>query len=132
MKMMFRIMNIKSSLLTGALSVVALTSCVSENVDLGNDSKEVGALELNVDIVKPQSRAITEVDNFPVVIYDADGKQVNSYEAVSAVPAKITLNVGNYTVVSHTPGIISKKMTYPYYKGSKDVEIQPYNYPHSE
>lgn len=123
MKMMFKIMNIKSSLLTGALSVVALTSCVSENVDLDNVSKEVGALELNVDIVKPQTRAITEVDDFPVIVYDAEGKQVSSYETVSAVPAKITLNVGNYTVVSHTPGVIKKKMTSPYYSGSKDVEI---------
>lgn len=123
MKTMFRIMNIKNSLLLGALSVVALTSCVNENIELNNVGKEKGALELNVDIIKPQSRAVTDVDYFPVVIYDAEGKQVASYESVSAVPSKITMNVGNYTVVSHTPGIISKKMSYPYYKGSKDVEI---------
>ena len=116
-------MKIKNSLLFGALSVVAFTSCVNENVELNNDNKGKGALELNVDIVKPQSRAVTEVDYFPVAIYDAEGKQIASYESVTAVPSKITLNVGDYTVVSHTPGVISKKMSYPYYKGSSDVEI---------
>ena len=116
-------MNIKNSLLFGALSVVALTSCVNENIELNNDGKEKGALELNVDIVKPQSRAITDVDDFPVVIFDAEGKQVASYDAVTAVPSKITLSVGNYSVLSHTPGTIKKKMTYPYYTGTKDVEI---------
>ena len=116
-------MNIKNSLLYGALSVVALTSCVSENVELDNIGKEKGVLELNVDIVKPQSRSTSEVDDFPVIIYDAEGKQVASYNAVADVPSKITLGVGNYKVVSHTPGVIRKKMSYPYYNGSKDVEI---------
>ena len=92
-------MKIKNSLLFGALSVVAFTSCVNENVELNNDNKGKGALELNVDIVKPQSRAVTEVDYFPVAIYDAEGKQIASYESVTAVPSKITLNVGDYTVV---------------------------------
>ena len=45
-KTMFRIMNIKNSLLYGALSVIALTSCVSENVELDNIGKEKGVLEL--------------------------------------------------------------------------------------
>lgn len=115
--------NIKNSLFFGALSVFALASCVSENVDLNNVGKGVGAMELNVDIVQPQSRATSEVEDFPVAIFDAEGNEVQSWDAVLDVPSKVTLNVGNYVVESHTPGRISKKMTYPYYKGTKEVEI---------
>lgn len=120
---MFRMKNIKNSLFFGALSVFALASCVSENVDLNNVGKGVGAMELNVDIVQPQSRATSEVEDFPVAIFDAEGNEVQSWDAVLDVPSKVTLNVGNYVVESHTPGRISKKMTYPYYKGTKEVEI---------
>jgi len=114
--------NIKNSLFLGALSVAALTSCVSENVEL-KDGKEKGTMELSVDIAQPSSRALTDVSNFPVIIYDSKGDRVFSYNTVMDVPAKITTNVGNYRVESHTPGVIQKKMTYPYYQGSTDVEV---------
>ena len=125
MKTMVRMNNIKNSLFLSALSVFALTSCVSEIADLNNIGKETGTMELNVDIAQPQTRAKTEVSNFPVTIYDADGKPVKdmSWETVSAVPAKITLPVGIYTVESHTPGEIQSKMTAPYYKGVKEAEV---------
>lgn len=123
METMFRMNNIKSSLLFGALSVVALSSCVSENVDLNKVGKEMGALELNVDIVQPRTRAITEVDDYPVYLYDAEGNLVEQWAAVTAVPAKVTVSVGNYVVESHTPGTIKKQMSYPYYKGTKSVEV---------
>ena len=120
---MFRMKNIKTSLLTGALSVVALTSCVSENLDLGNT--ETGVLQLSVDIVQPQSRSLTEVTSYHVVIYDADGNVKFSYNSVSDVPATIRTGVGKYTAESHTPGGLEKQMSYPYYKGTKDFEILP-------
>lgn len=123
MNTMFRIMNIKKSLFLGALSAVALTSCVSENVDIDNIGKEKGVLELSVDLVKPQSRAVSEVTSFPVAIYNAEGNQVYYYNTVAEVPSKITTSIGKYTVESHTPGGIEKKMTYPYYKGTKEVEV---------
>lgn len=116
-------MNMKNSLLMGALSAFALTSCVNENDDLYKVGQSTGTLELDVDILQPISRAITEVDNFPVYLYDAEGKPVQSWSTVPEVPEKITLSVGNYTVVSHTPGEITKQMSSPYYKGAKDVEI---------
>lgn len=115
--------NNKTSLLVGALSVVALTSCVSENLDFGND--EMGVLALSVDIAQPQSRAITEVTSYPVVIYDAEGNVKFSYNSVEEVPATIRTGVGNYTAESHTPGGLEKKMSYPYYKGTKNFEILP-------
>ena len=116
-------MDMKNSLLMGALSAFALTSCVNENDDLYKVGQSMGTLELDVDILQPISRAITEVDNFPVYLYDAEGKLVQSWSTVPEVPEKITLSVGNYTVESHTPGEIAKQMSSPYYKGAKDVEI---------
>lgn len=123
METMFRMKNIKNLLLLGALGVFALSSCVSENVDLNKVGKEMGALELNVDVVQPQTRAITEVDDFPVYLYDAEGKLVDSWSTVPEVPEKITLSVGDYVVESHTPGVLRKQMTSPYYKGTKAVEV---------
>ena len=116
--------NIKNSLLFGALSVVALTSCVSEITDLNTVGKDMGTMELNVDIVQPQTRAVTEVSDFPVIIYDSEGKEVvKEYATVSVVPERITLPVGKYMVQSHTPGEIEKKMNKPYYKGVVEAEI---------
>ena len=115
--------NIKNSLFFGALGVFGFASCVSENVDLDKIGKEMGVMELNVDIVQPQTRTITDVQDFPVAIYDAEGNVVLSWNSVLEVPSKVTVSVGNYSVESHTPGIISKKMTYPYYKGKKEVEV---------
>lgn len=123
METMFRMKNIKNLLLLGALGVFALSSCVSENVDLNKVGKEMGALELNVDVVQPQTRSITEVDDFPVYLYDAEGKLVDSWSTVPEVPEKITLSVGDYVVESHTPGVLRKQMTSPYYKGTKAVEV---------
>lgn len=123
METMFSMKNIKNLLFLGALSVVALSSCVSENMDLDKIGKEMGSMELNVDIVQPQTRAVTEVSSYPVVIYDAEGNQVESYNTVNDVPSKITLSVGNYSVESHTPGGIENPMSYPYYKGVQKVEI---------
>lgn len=120
---MLKMMDMKNSLLMGALSAFALTSCVNENDDLYKVGQSMGTLELDVDILQPISRAITEVDNFPVYLYDAEGKLVQSWSTVPEVPEKITLSVGNYTVESHTPGEIAKQMSSPYYKGAKDVEI---------
>ena len=123
METMYKMKNIKSSLLLGALSVVALSSCVSENMDMDKIGKEMGALELSVDLVQPKTRAVSEVDDYPVYIFDAAGNQVESYNTVAEVPSKITISVGNYSVVSHTPGTLKKKMSYPFYKGTQDVEV---------
>ena len=118
-------MKMKYALLTGCLAITALGACVSEDRDLGQDNKaDKGRLALNVTRTEPmQTRAVTEVSDYPVFLYDANGAEVKRWDAVTEVPATYVLSVGNYTVESHTPGIIQKKMTTPYYKGSAEVEI---------
>ena len=114
-------MKLQNTLLAGAIAITALSSCCNE--DAFDAMEQTGKMQVAVDIAKPQARATTEVTDFPVIIYNAAGTQVYSYNTVADVPANVTLEVGNYNVESHTPGAISKKMTAPYYKGVQDVEI---------
>lgn len=115
-------MKITNKLLAGTLILMACTACTSEAFD-GFGKKENGIAKLNIDIKKPQARAVSEVDYFPVTIYDARNAKVQSYETVSEIPEKVILNVGTYTVESHTPGVIQKQMNYPYYMGTESIEI---------
>lgn len=117
-------MKIYKTLLAGILGAASLASCVNEMPFEGNQSKNnLGQMELNVDLLKPQTRTVTEVKNFPVTIFDAEGKEIKSFSAVSEITSPITMEVGNYIVESHTPGQIQKKMYEPYYKGQQEVEI---------
>lgn len=117
-------MKIHKKLLTGILGAASLSSCVSEMPFEGSMAKEnLGQMELNVDLLKPQTRTVTEVKNFPVIIYDTDGNEVKNFRTVTEITSAITLQVGNYTVESHTPGEIQKRMYEPYYKGQQEVEI---------
>lgn len=118
-------MKLKDTFLIGAVAVAGLTSCVSESLDAEGKDAGTGSMALNVSLKEPAAtRAITEVTNFPVILYNADGATVHSWNTVSEVPATYTLSVGNYTVESHTPGTIQKRMSTPYYKGTADLEIQ--------
>lgn len=116
-------MKFQNAFLIGIMSTMCLTSCLSEAFEGDDASKDKGTLQVSVDLQEPASRATSEVYDFPVSIYDANGKELYSYQTVTAVPKSITLQVGNYVVASHTPGAIQKKMATPYYKGEKDVEI---------
>ena len=120
-------MRIASKLLLGAMGISALTACTNESFE-GFGGKETGVAQLNINIKNPESknpgtRAITETSDFPVNIYNAQGEKVLSYEAASLIPEKVTMEVGNYTVESNTPGIIRKTMTEPYYRGVESMEI---------
>ena len=118
------IMKIKDTLLTGVLALAALSSCTSEDMEEKLSGGSQGELKLSVDVLKPEStRAVTQVTDFPVIIYDAEGKTIHSYATVADVPSSILIAVGNYTVESHTPGAIRKKMAEAYYRGVTPVEI---------
>ena len=118
-------MKIQNALLTGALALAALSSCTSEDFEEKlSAGGPKGELQLSVDVLKPEStRAVIEVTDFPVIIYDAEGKTIHSYSTVADVPSSIMIAVGNYTVESHTPGAIRKKMAEAYYRGVTPVEI---------
>lgn len=117
-------MKLKYALLTGCMAIATLAACVSENQDLEQGANGKGRMALSVTRVEPMStRATTPVTDYPVILYNAEGATVASWNTVSEVPSTYTLSVGSYTVESHTPGVIQKRMTTPYYKGTADVEI---------
>lgn len=117
-----------------ALSTVAiltLASCEMKNELTGSlvSQEDMGTLELGVSVKQPvsQTRA-TEVatNDFPVTIQGtSDGVTdvLKEYATVDEVPSSITVPVGQYTVTSHTPGTLEKKMTTPYYSGSTDITV---------
>ncbi len=117
-------MKLYNTFLAGVMGLAAFTSCTNEELDAKFADGAYGTMDLSVDMVKPEStRTVAEVEDFPVVIQDESGKQVESYNTVAEVPSSIKLGVGNYVVQSHTPGAIKKKMTEAYYSGETDVEI---------
>lgn len=111
------------SLLTAA---AGLTSCELNKDLFGSDSnkQDSGALEVSVSVKQPgatRASGTTDTSLYPVKI---EGTSTNlDYASVSAMPASITLPVGDYTVSSHTPGSLDKKMDTPYYAGSALMTI---------
>ena len=110
----------------GCAAAMALASCVSEDFSK-SAGKDSGRLEVGVETLEPMKTRAGEytVTNFPVTIYQADGTtKVESYDAVSAMPAQILLPTGNYVLEAHTPGVMERVMNAPYYKGTEPSEIQ--------
>lgn len=112
------------------LTTLSLASCELKNELTGNNSDKVvtGTLELGVSVRQPgsQTRATSEVDNFPVVITGTSTEVsdvLKEYASVSEMPASISLPIGKYAVSSHTPGELQKKMDSPYYGGSVSMTI---------
>lgn len=104
------------------LAATSLASCVSEEISTTKSGE--GVMTLDVELLKPQAtRADVNTSEFPVVIYNAEGTAVKSFSQLADVPKLVPLEVGNYTVESHTPGMMEKIMTAPYYKGTEDVTI---------
>ena len=104
------------------LAATSLASCVSEEISTTKSGE--GVMTLDVELLKPQAtRADVNTSEFPVVIYNAEGTAVKSFSQLADVPKQVPLEVGNYTVESHTPGMMEKIMTAPYYKGTEDVTI---------
>ena len=116
------------------MAIAGLASCTNEDFPKG----EQGHMKLhNVAIAEPagtransaytdeQLAAMPKATDYPIEIYDAQNNLVKRYETASQFPSEgIPMNVGNYTVESHTTGILQKKMTSPYYKGTEPITIQ--------
>lgn len=121
-------MKLNKYFLIGTIAVAGLSSCVSEDLGNGAEKTETGRMTLDVSLLNPRStraeEAETETTKFPVSIVEkTSGEEVKTYETVLDVPEYVVLPVGNYTVKSHTPGELKKKMTAPYYAGEEEMEI---------
>lgn len=117
-----------------AIAMCLLASCEMKNELTGSlvNKQDMGTLELAINIKQPVSQTRSEegstvsTDNFPVTIQGISDDVVNvtkEYASVSEVPASIEVPVGQYTVISHTPGELEKQMSAPYYSGSTDITV---------
>lgn len=114
----------------GILAIVCLASCEMKNELSGNTTPktEMGILELGVSVKQPvsQTRAGVVTNSFPVIITGASAEVSDikkEYTTVEEMPSSVSLPVGKYTVTSHTPGKLEKKMGAPYYGGSTTMSI---------
>ena len=116
----------------GTLALFSLTSCELKNDLMGSlvDKDDMGALELGVSVKQPVSQRSTKAevstDNFPTTIQGISTEVADilkQYETLAEMPASINVPVGQYTVSSHTPGELEKKMDSPYYAGSTDITV---------
>lgn len=109
--------------LIGAVVLMALSACVSEEIPSGSKDG-AGKMQVDVDILRPQAtRAGVNTADYPITIYKADGTVEKEYEKLSLVPKQISLSVGQYFVEAHTPGEMDKIMDSPYYIGTEPVTI---------
>lgn len=114
----------------GALLMGALASCEMKDELAGtsaSSSQEMGALELNLSVLEPGSRAVNPADNFPVTIAcpsDLENPDKNKeFGSYASMTNPVELPVGEYTVSANTPGEMLSVMTAPYYKGSAPMTI---------
>ena len=122
-------MKNRNKWMLGALLIGALASCEMKDELTGTtaSSQEMGALELDLSVLEPESRAIDPAANFPVYIACPDdpknpekNKEFTSY---ASMENPVQLPVGEYTVSANTPGKIQAISTTPYYKGSEPLTI---------
>ncbi len=103
-----------------------LTSCELSKDLFGVETDDVlsGALEVNVTVKQPNiTRGGDGVDTslYPVKI---EGENVLlEYATLAEMPQSVRLSVGDYSVSSHTPGTLEKKMTAPWYAGVSEMTI---------
>lgn len=110
-----------------------LASCEMKNELTGSltDKADTGALELGVSVKQPvsQTRAdVSDIDTntFPITVEGTSAGVdtiVRNYNTLAEMPASITVPVGTYSVSSHTPGTLEKKMANPYYAGDTEVTV---------
>lgn len=122
-------MKNKNKWMLGALLIGALASCEMKDELTGTttSSQEMGALELDLSVLEPGSRAINLADQFPVHITcpdDLDNPEKNKeFGSFSSMENPVQLPVGDYIVSANTAGEIFPIMTTPYYKGSEPLTI---------
>ena len=112
-------MNISKHILAGACVALGLASCANEDFS----TVKTGSMSLSVDKVAPTATRAIETADFPVAVYSLLGSEVVSYEKASLIPEKQVMAVGEYYATAHTPGVMEKIQSTPYYAGRDTFEI---------
>lgn len=124
----------------GFLLCAGLASCEmkEELFGKGEVPSETGKVELgvavndktNVVITKAEAEADGDIQGsdvnpaeYPVIFTHQEADYTKEYIYEDIEGTQVTLPIGKYLVESHTPGELEKKMTYPYYGGSEELEV---------
>ena len=113
-------MNISRHILVGACVALGLASCANEDFS----TVKTGSMSLSVDKVAPAATRAVETADYPVAVYSVlDNSEVATYEKASLIPEKQVMAVGQYYATAHTPGVMEKIQSTPYYAGRDTFEI---------
>lgn len=125
-------MKLTNIIALSTAAILSLASCEMKNELTGSlvDKQDMGSVELGISVKQPVSQTRAEetvaTNNFPVTIQGTSAETADvlkEYATLDEVPSTISVPVGNYTVSSHTPGELQKKMENPYYAGSTDITV---------
>ncbi len=119
--------------------VVLLTTIVfiSCEKDLSSSSKETGKIHidigsvLNVHDLGGEFKTIPSVEDFKVMVYQADGTLAMTFETVFEMPDTIELATGDYYVEAFSDNNLPAAFDNPYYFGSTEVFTVSSNMHHS-
>lgn len=133
--------QIYTTIAASLLLCVGLVSCEmkKELFDSEEIPTETGLVELGVNVDDKTNVVITKAEategdeelgssvdpsDFPVSFTLKTNENYQEEFVYSDIKGKtVELPIGTYTVVSHTPGEMGKKMSEPYYKGSSELTV---------
>ena len=111
-----------------AVLILSFAACQRESqVPPSVSASATGKLSLRLDGLDIQKTdaagrgTAVSTDNFKVIIYNSNGRQLQAYEKYSLVPAEIVLPVGEYTVEAHSNNLVPAAFDNPYYAGRTNI-----------
>lgn len=106
------------------LTLIFVFSCKKEDPeprqDKGKLILEIG-MSVYVDEINSRLKSAHAIEDFMVVIYQADGTVALSYETLSLMPDTIELLPGDYYVEAHSNNNLPAAFENPYYQGVSEV-----------
>lgn len=133
--------QIYTTIAASLLLCVGLVSCEMKKELFDNEEipTETGLVELGVNVDDKTNVVITKAEategdeelgssvdpsDFPVSFTLKTNENYQEEFVYSDIKGKtVELPIGTYTVISHTPGEMGKKMSEPYYKGNSELTV---------
>ena len=95
-------------------------------VELGvavDDKTNVVITKAAADDTGEERPSAVDVSEYEVLFTHQEAEYSEKYVYEDIENKEVTLPIGKYTVQSHTPGTLGKRMTYPYYSGETQLVV---------
>ena len=112
-----------------AVIVMMTTIFISCNKDIPGPNGKTGKIHIdigasiNIDELVGKFKTIPLLDDFKVMVYQADGTLALTFETVLGMPDTIDLPIGEYYVEAFSDNNLPAEFENPYYHGSSDVFV---------